>query len=83
MSDVQNRVQWNLFLAKILVGVFPALLFRTIWGGHPALGFGVGACIGIVAQSFLPPRGTMRSVGMLLLYGLAVSVLYGVFERLR
>jgi hypothetical protein len=83
MPDAQDRIRWSAFFVKLAVGGLSPLIVQTMWASHPASGFAVGACVGIIAQNLLPPRGTMRSLATLLLYGLAVSVLYALFERLR
>jgi ABC-type multidrug transport system permease subunit len=54
------------WIAKCVIALVPASVLPRIWTAHPHMSFGLGLSIGIVLQHFVPPRGTLFRLIILL-----------------
>jgi hypothetical protein len=54
------------WIAKPVVLGVAASIVPRVWTSHPHIAFGVGLTVGIVLQHFIPPRGKVGHLCVLL-----------------
>lgn len=62
----------------LTVSVLPVIL-EDIFPAHPHLTFGAGLVAGVLIQHFIPPRGQMRHLYMLLAVAIAAALVKAKF----
>jgi len=55
---------------KVLVALAPSFVLQEVFVSHPKLAYSVGLVIGAVAWYFVPPRGNVKQ--LLVLIGCAI-----------
>ena len=60
-------------LAKTVVTALPAGILPRLWSAHGNIAFGVGLCAGILLQHFIPPRGKVAHLVLILLAAIVAS----------
>jgi hypothetical protein len=62
-------------LAKCVVTALPAGILPRLWSVHGNIAFGVGLCAGILLQHFIPPRGKVADLVLILLLAIVAAFL--------
>src|SRR5208282_3403592 len=56
-----------IWLAKVMTLLVPSSIFPRVWTTHPHIAFGLGLAVGSILQHFIPPRGKLQGLCVLLL----------------
>jgi hypothetical protein len=60
-------------LAKTVVTALPAGILPMLWRAHGSIAFGLGLCAGVLLQHFIPPRGNVVDLVVILLVAIVAA----------
>ena len=66
MYDEKAQGTVGAWIFKGAVAIVPACLLVRVFQSHAAIAFSVGLFAGIISQHFIPPRGTIKHLFLLL-----------------
>lgn len=72
-QETPQRGASSILIMKCLVAGLPAVALPSIWPQHSHIAFGLGFGAGVLVQHFIPPRGKLRDLLVLLVIVLAAT----------
>lgn len=60
-------------LAKCVVTALPAGILPRLWRAHSSIVFGLGLCAGVLLQHFIPPKGKVADLPLILLAAIVAA----------
>jgi hypothetical protein len=76
MEDPKTNPAW---LSKLLTVAVPPVILEDIFPARPHLMLAAGMVAGILIQHFIPPRGKIRHLYMLLAMATALAAINAIF----
>jgi hypothetical protein len=76
MEDSKTNSDW---FPKFLTMCLPPVFLEWVFPARPHLTLGAGMVAGVIIQHFIPPRGQLRHLYMLLALAIALAVVNAVF----
>jgi hypothetical protein len=75
MTKIDYEQTIPAFVLKVLAFVVPAYIISRVWIAHPHIAFGLGLAVGSILQHFIPPRGKLRELCILLFFAVLGALL--------
>jgi len=72
-------VETSTVVVKVLVALAPSIVLERVFVSHPKLTYCVCLVIGAVASYFVPPRGTIKQLLILVGCAIILGVAYWAF----
>jgi hypothetical protein len=60
------RTSTAVIIVKVFVALAPSFILQDLFESHRKLAYGVGLAIGTVAANYVPPRGNVQKLSILL-----------------
>jgi hypothetical protein len=76
MEDPKTNSDW---LPKLLTMCVPPVILEDIFPARPHLMLATGMVAGVLIQHFIPPRGKIRHLCMLLAIATALAAINAIF----